>query len=429
VWDKALTYYRQAGEKALARSAHREAVGYFEQALGALPHLLETRGTREQAIDLRLAFSALYPPGDQERILAYLREAEHLAEALDDPRRLGQVSVFLYNHLQRRGAYDQAIAAVQRALALATASRDVILQGLANLRLGYAYHAQGHYRRAIDCFGQPSTALDGARRHERFGMVFLPAVDCRAYLAACHAELGTFTEGRASGEEGVRIAEAVNHPASLMCACWGIGVLSLCQGDLSGAIPRLEQAVDLCRETDLPAWFPLAAATLGEAYTLCARLADAVPLLTQALERAAATGRGDIQTRCHLSLGEAQLRAGGLGEAQALTQEAQALARAHRERGYEAYALHLLGEIAAHRHLPEVAQAEDYYRQGLGLTRELGVRPLMAHCHRGLGTLYAKTNRREQARAELSTAVALYRSMDMIFWLPQVEAALAPLSG
>ena len=96
VWDKALAYCRQAGEKAMARSAHREAVGYFEQALSALPHLPETRDTREQAIDLRLALrSALLPSGDFGRILAYLREAEALAAALDDPRRLGQVSLFL----------------------------------------------------------------------------------------------------------------------------------------------------------------------------------------------------------------------------------------------------------------------------------------------------------------------------------------------
>ena len=93
VWDKALAYCRQAGEKAMARSAHREAVGSFEQALSALPHLPETRDTREQAIDLRLALrTALLPSGDSGRILAYLREAEALAEALDDPRRLGQVS-------------------------------------------------------------------------------------------------------------------------------------------------------------------------------------------------------------------------------------------------------------------------------------------------------------------------------------------------
>ena len=93
VWDKALAYCRQAGEKAMARSAHREAVGYFEQALSALPHLPETRATREQAIDLRLALrSALNPSGDFGRVLALLREAEALAEALDDPRRLGLVS-------------------------------------------------------------------------------------------------------------------------------------------------------------------------------------------------------------------------------------------------------------------------------------------------------------------------------------------------
>ena len=109
VWDKALAYCRQAGEKALARSAYREAVGYFEQALSALPHLPEQRDTREQAIDLRLALrSALLPSGDLERILAYLREAETLAEALDDPRRLGQVSNFLSVHFYLMGAYDQA---------------------------------------------------------------------------------------------------------------------------------------------------------------------------------------------------------------------------------------------------------------------------------------------------------------------------------
>jgi predicted ATPase/class 3 adenylate cyclase len=123
VWDKALAYCRQAGEKAMARSAHRDAVGYFEPALSALRHLPETRDTREQAIDLRLALrSALAPSADYGRVLAYLREAESLAAALNDPRRLGQVSLFLSNHFYIMGAYDQAIAAAQRAFALATAA-------------------------------------------------------------------------------------------------------------------------------------------------------------------------------------------------------------------------------------------------------------------------------------------------------------------
>ena len=156
----------------MARSAHREAVGYFEQALSALPHLPEQRDTREQAIDLRLALrSALRPSGDSGRILACLREAEALAAALDDPRRLGQVSLISVTIFLLMGAHDQAIAAAQRALALAMAGGDVVLQALANQYLGYAYHAQGDYRRAIDCFGQTVAFLEGARRYERFGRV------------------------------------------------------------------------------------------------------------------------------------------------------------------------------------------------------------------------------------------------------------------
>ncbi len=88
----------------MARSAHREAVGYFEQALSALAHLPENRDTREQAIDLRLALrNALFPSGDLGRILAYLREAEALAVALDDPRRLGQVSLLQSNCFRYMG--------------------------------------------------------------------------------------------------------------------------------------------------------------------------------------------------------------------------------------------------------------------------------------------------------------------------------------
>ena len=127
----------------------------------------------------------------------------------------------------------------------------------------YAYEAQGDYRRAIDCFGQTVASLDGPRRYERFGRVFLPAVTSRAFLAWCHAELGVFAEGHALGEEGLRIAEAVAHPASLMMASWGIGLLSLRQGDLRRALPLLERAVSLCQDADSPVPFPQGGCGLG----------------------------------------------------------------------------------------------------------------------------------------------------------------------
>jgi tetratricopeptide (TPR) repeat protein len=299
-------------------------VEYFEQALSALPHLPEQRDTREQAIDLRLALrSALAPIGAYARILACLREAE----ALDDPRRLAWVSSFLSFDFYRRGFYDQGIAAAQRALVLTTANGEVILHALANRRLGRAYLHQGDYRRAITCHMQTITSLDGARRRERFGQIALPTVHDRAMLAWCHAELGTFAEGRALAGEGLRLAEAVDHPTSLMIASWGIGLL--------------------------------------------------------------------------------------------------AFTREHQERGNEAYALRLLGDIATHRALPDVDAGATHYRQALALTNELGMRPLQAHCHRSLSTLYATAGQREQARTALATAIEMYRAMDMTFWLPQAEAVLA----
>jgi len=424
VWAKVLVYCRQAGEKVLARSAHREAVEYFEQALSALQHLPEERDTREQAIDLRLTLrSALFPSGDSERVVAYLRQAETLAVALDDHHRLGQIAGFLSSHFRNQGVYDQSIAAAQRALTLATANEDVVLQALANQFLGATYWAQGDYLQAIDCLGQTAMSLSGAQRHERLGQAIVPSVQSRAFLAACHAELGQFAEGNVLGEEGLQIAETVAHPSSLMWAYYGVGLLSFYQGDLRRALTRLERAMDICQEANLPIFFPRMAAALGAAYTLAGRLADAVALLTQAMEQTTAGAMVGFQALCLLPLTEAHLLAGRLEEAHALAERVLALAREHQEMGNQAYALRLLGEIAARRDPPEASLAIAYYQEALVLANELGMRPLMAHCHRGLGTLYAVTNQQEQAHTELSTATTLYRSMDMVFWLPQAEDA------
>ena len=118
-----------------------------------------------------------------------------------------------------------------------------------------------------------------------------------------------------------------------------------------------------------------------------------------------------------------------LEEAHALAARTLTLTQKHQERGNEAYVLRFLGEMAARREPPQSALAETHYRQALTLAEELGMRPLQAHCHRSLGTLYATTGQQEQARTELSVAIGLYRAMDMTFWLPQTEAALAQVEG
>jgi tetratricopeptide (TPR) repeat protein len=119
------------------------------------------------------------------------------------------------------------------------------------------------------------------------------------------------------------------------------------------------------------------------------------------------------------------MMAGLLEEAQVLAESALALARMHHERGNEAYALYLHAELAVRRESPDSALAADRYQQALVLAEELGMRPLQAHCHSGLGRLYSQTGREAQARAALTVAITLYRAMDMSFWLPPAEAALA----
>jgi sugar phosphate isomerase/epimerase len=114
-----------------------------------------------------------------------------------------------------------------------------------------------------------------------------------------------------------------------------------------------------------------------------------------------------------------------MDDAAALAVHALDLAREHKERGWEAYALRLLGDITARREPLQGEQAEEHYRRALALAGELGMRPLIAHCHLGLGALYTKIGRREQAYAELSAAIGLYRAMEMTFWLARAEAALA----
>jgi tetratricopeptide (TPR) repeat protein len=215
-----------------------------------------------------------------------------------------------------------------------------------------------------------------------------------------------------------------------MCAAWGAGLLALRQGDLASALPRLEQAVRIARQDDLPHYFPRMAGALGEAYVLDKRLADAIALLTQARASSAVRRGGDrIALLCTLPLVHAHLLCGHLEQAQSLAAWLLPQTLDYEERGHQAYVLCLLGAIAARCVPLDSTQAASLYLQALALAEELGMRPLVAHCHRGLGTLYTAAGLQEQAHAELSTAIALYRDMGMAFWLPEAEAALARVEG
>jgi tetratricopeptide (TPR) repeat protein len=422
----AVTYLHQVGVKALARSANREAVSRFEQALTALRHLPEIRETQEQAIDLRFGLrTALFPLGEFERIVGCLRETEELARRLEDRRRLGQFSVYMCHQLWITGHPSEALAFGQNAQAIAESLGEVPLQVTGNLFLGGACLATGDYRRAEELLLKVLQLLPGDQSRGRFGQAGFPAVSARSFLTWVFADRGEFGEGIAHGQEGRRLAEAFDHPYSMAFVCWVLAHLQVTRGELSHAVRLFERGLALSREWNLTFLSVQLTGRLGYVYALSGRIAEGIPLLERALGDIENMGLGVHQPLFLGYLGEAYVLADRLEDALECAARALTLARERGQRPYEARALRLLGEVTARRDPRN--DADGHYHDALALAEKLGMRPLVAHCHLGLGKLSRRTGKDQQAQEHLTTATTLYREMDMRFWLEQAEMEMREL--
>ena len=427
LWDKAVRYLRQAGARAYRQSANREAVTHLERALTALRRLPDSASRAADDIDLRLELrNALLPLGDNQAMFAHLHDAEVLASATSDDRRLGWILAYLTVAFTGAGDQDEAIARGRRALALSTAVGDDRLGVMASFFLGLASLCGGSVADAVQLFQQVVTTLAGERAAERFGEPGPPAQFARAFLGWSLADLGRFDEAVAVGEESLRMAQIIDQPFTLMHGYFGAGIPHLTRGDVARAIPPLEKGLALCRTTDARLWLGEIAADLGLAYALAGRIDDALPVLEFALTEAAATGLRFTYARQLTQVGEGYLLAGQHGEAARLAETALTAARAQKQRGQEAAALRLSAEIAVCA--LERERAEVDYQQAMALASEIGLRPLVAHSHLGLGKLYQRSGKRAQTQAHLTTATTMYRKMDMRFWLEQAETELRKLT-
>jgi class 3 adenylate cyclase/tetratricopeptide (TPR) repeat protein len=425
-WAKAVTYLQQAGAKALARSVHREAVRYFEEALTALTHLPETREILEQAIDLRFDLrNALLPLVEWGRIEEYLWQAEGLARKLNDQRRLASVSGYMSGlHLNTGGRASDVRAFANEVQAIGASLRDVPLQVA-----GLYYHVwlgvlSGDYRGTGRLCRTLIDALPGDLSRNRFGLVAYPAVVARAFLARALAELGVFEEGRDHGQEAVRLAESLDHPFSLIWAYLSLGRLEGLRGEYIRAVMPLERAVALSKEWNIAYLTPIALAALGHVYARSGRVEEGVSRLQQALAGYASAGIGYLRSMSLVQLGEAHLLAGRVEEARDFGTRAVVPARERGERGHEAWAHCLLGETASHRDCSDVAVAEAHYATSTALAVELGMRPLVAHCHLGLGKLYQLIAKRQEAQEHFATAISMYGDMKMQFYLQNAETEM-----
>jgi len=391
LWAKAVAYNRQAGVKAAWRSAHRQAVRYFEVALDALRQLPETRGAREQTLDILFQLRwSLVPLGEYTKLAESLRRARALAEELDDPLRLGEIAQSMTNYLRLVGDCEGALDAGRRARALGATLGNHTLGIRATYQIALVFRQLGDHDRAIVEFQAAVDALSGELLYERFGEPSVLSVHARTWLATVLAEVGRFIDAMANGEKAVGIAEIAGNAYSRAISHLGLGVVHAMRGDAAQAIPLLERSVALCREGTYRLQLPPAASALGAALTLAKRVDEALPLLEQAVKAAVEMGLFGGLSRYLVRLGRGKLAAGDVQEAYALASRALETARTYRERGHEAWALHLSGHASAAGRVADFARAEVDYTAALVLAESHGMRPLVAHCHTGLAKLYER---------------------------------------
>jgi len=200
------------------------------------------------------------------------------------------------------------------------------------------------------------------------------------YLAWSLAELGEFAEARRRTEDSLRLAETSDNPLALILACMGLGMVHLRQGNATAAIPVLEQGLQVCYTFGLTALvFHGIAASLGAAYALVNRTAEAIPLLRKVADQAASMKLVSDHILGAIPLGNVWLSTGRIEDAAQVGRQALDLARKHKQRGHQVYALRLLGDVAARRDPADVQEAEGHYRAAMELAHELGMRPLVAH--------------------------------------------------
>jgi tetratricopeptide (TPR) repeat protein len=427
LWDKAVVHLCRAGARALGRSANREAVACFERALDALGQLPETQATLEHGFEIRGELhNAFVQLGEVDHLLERLREREALAERLNNDRQRAYVCTSTANIYMHLGRLDEGHAYLTSALEIARARGDLKLRILATTLLAQSHYRRGEYARVVQRAGDNLAALPAERVHEYFGNIALPSVADRGWLAMSLAELGRFAEAAEYEAEAIRLAESTRHPYTLSVALRAAGWLHHLRGNWVNARALIEREMRVLRTENIVLLLPHAVARsawvlaqLGEASQALSQLREGEQHLERQLVAGIVGYRGWVQH----ALGRACLLLGRLDEARDLGD--RVVETSQRHPGFAAHALHLLGDVATHHDRFDAEGGEAHYRQALALAAPRGMRPLIAHCHLGLGKLYCRTGKRQEAHQHLSIASTAYREMDMAFWLKQAEAELS----
>jgi tetratricopeptide (TPR) repeat protein len=351
-------------------------------------------------------------------MLDRLRDAEALAEVLQDDRRRGRVCAIMTTVLSTLDELDEALVTGTRAVEIAQRVGDLSLGVITKSCLEEAYYYRGEYEHVVEIAIENLAALPTECAHDFFGLAVPPSVFGRAWLIMSLAELGRFAEAAKYEAEAIRLAESTQHAYTISWAHFAASIFHLLKCDWPKACSLVEHWIVMLRTGNVAMLLPWAVASsawalaqIGEAKEALSRVREA----EQLLERQAASGIVGHRGWAYHAVSRACLLLGRLDEARRLGD--CSVESSQRRPGFAAHALHLLGDIATHPDRFDAENGATYYRHALALAELQGMRPLVAHCHLGLGKLYGRIGKPEHARENLTAATTMYREVDMDFWL------------
>ncbi|MGF6808404.1 class 3 adenylate cyclase/tetratricopeptide (TPR) repeat protein [Paraburkholderia sp. Clong3] len=414
--EKAARLWRSAGHNAAKRAAHREASVLFEKALTAYAALPSSADTLGDVIDIRWDLHhSLYPLGELARDRANLERAERLAEGLGDEVRLSRVLSRLTYTLGSLGDLKAAVEAGERALALAERQCDPDAKARVTLMLARSRYGRGDYERAVEHARQVLDLLHERHHGPDEAYLKFTRVTARIWLLLCLAEFGRFDEAAVLGHEAIDMARRMNEPEELIFAGLGVGRMHLIQGNLAIAVEALEPALAMCKSAEFPIYVSRIASCLGAAYASLGRTNEALVLLEEAIRQAAASNLMFGQSLVLSNFGRVCHLAGRKDEALTHAHDAIDVARASGERGNEAWAWHVLGDLVSDGSATaaRIEEAHSHYRTALMIAHELGMRPLQAQCLYGLSRLQKMIGNEALAEQNAADATSLCREMGM----------------